>query len=296
MRYPAIFAKSKKGSSLLSVLFGIALVTMVSVGVGQLLTLSTSRLKRTATKNDISVLKNQIDSTLQRSAACIYNLKTLNAVSFGSPSSFILTQLKEESGPATYNTPIIPGLAVPIAAGSNLIPTSILLTKTGTTDPPSPVLVTASTKLFMTDLRISFAQPLGEAALSPLVIGIVRVETDLGGIIQTCEIIPPGDASDLCADLGLIWDAVAQDCMGTPAQICAGINGALDVDGKCITVPANITCGVGAVLHGYTAGVIDCSNPAIPGTWSAWGPCLGGEKTRSCLFNSCVGAFKQTCP
>lgn len=285
---------NKNGSALLAVLLSSVVIALVFFGIGEITTLSVGQLKRTTNKNEVTSLKNQIESVIQRNAACVHNLRTLNAISFGATPNYSLSQIKQESSPGVYNSPIIPSLNVPITAGSNIIVTSMVLTKAGTNDPPDPTLVTATTKLFLTDLKVAFSQPKGESVIRPAVVTVIRVETDLAGTIQTCEVIPPGGAADLCTDLGLTWDNVANDCMGTPSQICAGINGTLDGDGKCITVAVNATCPAGAFVTGFSGGAIQCTNPGT-GVWSSWTACADGMRYRSCLYGSCTGAPSETC-
>ncbi|GEM_PF-2964200 len=293
------FIKNNKGIGLIGVLASISIVLFIASSVGFVMNTTMKNLQRSATKNDSNLLKLQIESVLQRGAACLYNLKNLNNVNFGVAPKYNLTSLMQESSMGVYSTPLIPALSTPLAANSNLSVSSMNLTQQGSNAAPTPILVTSTTKLFLTDLKISFQQILGMGQVKALTIAVMRIETDLAGEIIHCELIPPGDAADLCTDLGMTWDVAFRDCMGSPVQICAAVQGTLDGFGRCIAAGTivNAVCAPGSFVRGMNMhGTTLCYTPDVNGIWSDWSTCTGGTQTRTCLVGTCTGPTARSCP
>ncbi len=284
----------ESGFGLVEVMIAVSLLGALAFALMTIGANMNSEVSRASIKNEIKSLQSQIESALGRSATCLYNLRDLNNVSFGATPNYSLTSLMQESDALpTYNLSVVPGLSTAVSTGSKLQVISMTITNHDSLNAP----VAVAPNLYTVDLQVKVAAlSENEMSFKPLVIQTLRIETDASGVIQTCDLVPEMNPQVLCEDLGLVWDATAQDCMGTGLEICATLGGTVDGSGKCITNAQTVNCGPGNFVTSYINGVATCGSLSRNGVWSDWTACSDGRQTRSCLAGTCSGPNSQACP
>lgn len=312
----------ERGFSLVEVMISLGVLCVVSLGVTALISMLNSQVMHVGSRSDRQSLQTQLESVLRNPASCNKNMMP---ISMGSTPALTLTNIKQYNDAGVAILTVIPGVGVPINSGSRLVVSSIKYAGGGGVGSPDLLGTLASLNTYSGSLVVTFAQPTnGTVGLKPIVIPSISIKTTLAGVFQNCEVA--SEPALLCAQLGMVWNAVTSVCSSSLAAACSVLGGTV-VGTTC--VPPNIIskqCGSGTVLSGFgSLGEIVCvaaaSAPApgpspsplpVPGPGPSSGPgpapspdtsCPGGssiewatDRSNSCPFtwNSAAFGASQT--
>jgi len=291
------------GFSLIETLVVIGLLSIIGFALTTYVLNVSTQVSGILVKLDRLGLQNQIETNLRKANACAAIL-TSNGINLGTTPQLNLTVLKEYADNGAEIGPLIPGLNIPIYPGAKVKVESMRLT--GPTGTGSPVLIRteATSRTYISNLRITFQASPGDALLRPMVFPSLLIKTNSLGVSQTCALEKAINPTELCEQyLGQHMDTATGTCLPTtfPAQkaLCANLGAEFTSGPWTCIMQHNLydfTCpSPDEVITGFNDGVPICNKGEPTGIWSDWGSCVSGTQTRTCLIGTCPGPSSKPC-